>query len=86
MKSQRLFLLYNWSKNTEVYPFTLNNIICYFSDAEKGCHYMHIMDELHKTFQYGKIKKSSLLFCLQKLEEQSDVIRTTNVHYVACNI
>ena len=45
---------------------------------------MHLMDELHKTLQYGKIKKSSLLYCLQKLEEQSDVIRTTTAHYLAC--
>ena len=47
---------------------------------------MHILDELHKTFQYGKIKKHSLLYCLQKLEEQSDVLRTTNTHYVPCDI
>lgn len=51
---------------------------------EKGCHYLHILDELHKTLQYSKVKKEAVLFCLQKLEAQSDVIRTTHAHYLPC--
>ncbi|XP_060598635.1 CST complex subunit STN1-like [Ruditapes philippinarum] len=52
--------------------------------CEKGCHYLHVLDELHKTLQYSKLKKEALMFCLQKLEAQSDVIRTTHAHYLPC--
>ncbi|KAH3696195.1 hypothetical protein DPMN_083660 [Dreissena polymorpha] len=50
--------------------------------AEKGCHYLHILTELQNTLAYSKLKKVALVFCLDKLESQSDVIRTTQAHYM----
>ncbi|XP_041376809.1 CST complex subunit STN1-like [Gigantopelta aegis] len=52
--------------------------------SDKGCHYLHLLDELHKTVQYSKLHKTALLYCLEKLETNSDVIRTTEHHYKPC--
>ncbi|KAL5009636.1 hypothetical protein ScPMuIL_011941 [Solemya velum] len=54
--------------------------------SDQGCHYFHILDELHKTLQYRKVKKSSVLYCLDKMEAQSNVIRTTQKHYILCGV
>ncbi|XP_052774308.1 CST complex subunit STN1-like isoform X2 [Mya arenaria] len=53
--------------------------------SEKGCHYLHILDELHATLPYSKLKKEALMYCLNQLEAQSDVIRTTHAHYLPCS-
>ncbi|XP_067680004.1 CST complex subunit STN1-like isoform X2 [Haliotis asinina] len=52
--------------------------------AERGCHYLHILDELHRTVQYSKLHQAALLNCLQTLETQSDVIRTYQKQYLPC--
>ncbi|XP_046365717.2 CST complex subunit STN1-like isoform X2 [Haliotis rufescens] len=52
--------------------------------SERGCHYLHILDELHRTAQYSKLHQTALLHCLQALETQSDVIRTYHKQYLPC--
>lgn len=54
--------------------------------SEKGCHYMHILDELHKTTKYAKVRRETVNFCLDKLEAQSEVIRSTHSHYLPCRL
>lgn len=52
---------------------------------DKGCHYMHVLDMLHKTYQYSHVKKSCVIYCLEKLELQSDVITFTKCHFMPIN-
>lgn len=48
----------------------------------KGCHYLHVLNMLHRTFQYSHVKKQCVIYCLEKLEEKSEIIRSTNCHYM----
>ncbi|XP_052058373.1 CST complex subunit STN1-like [Mytilus californianus] len=52
---------------------------------DKGCHYMHVIDILHRTYQYSHVKKQCVMYCLDKLELQSDIIRSTKCHYLPIN-
>ncbi|XP_070205025.1 CST complex subunit STN1-like [Littorina saxatilis] len=49
--------------------------------AEKGCHYLHLLDELKKTVQYSGLHHTALLHVLARLETDSDVIRITDKCY-----
>jgi hypothetical protein len=53
-----------------------------FTDPEKGCHYLHVQDELQRTVQYSKLHKTALLHVLARLETNSDVIRVTDRCYM----
>lgn len=48
----------------------------------KGCHYLHVLNMLHRTFQYSHVKKQCVIYCLENLEEKSEIIRSTNCHYM----
>ena len=48
----------------------------------KGCHCLHVLKMLHRTFQYSHVKKQCVIYCLEKLEEKSEIIRSTNCHYI----
>ncbi|XP_064613071.1 CST complex subunit STN1-like [Liolophura sinensis] len=50
--------------------------------SEKGCHMLHLLDELQKSRQYCKLQKAGLITCLGRLEAQSDVISATSNHYL----
>ncbi|KAK7488196.1 hypothetical protein BaRGS_00020503, partial [Batillaria attramentaria] len=49
--------------------------------VEKGCHYMHLLDELHRTVEYSTLQKTALLHVLERLETNSDVIRVSDRCY-----
>lgn len=51
-----------------------------------GCHYLHIVDEVRKSPDYSVITNSCVLTCLNNLEYQSDVIRTSFTKYFLCSI
>ena len=51
-------------------------------DAEKGCHYLHLLDELRRTVQYSGLHNTALLHVLERLETSSDVIRVTDKCYM----
>lgn len=52
----------------------------------EGCHYLHIVDEVRKSPDYSVITNSCVLTCLNNLEYQSDVIRTSFTKYFLCKI
>ncbi|OWF45367.1 CST complex subunit STN1-like [Mizuhopecten yessoensis] len=49
--------------------------------ADVGCHFLHLHQEVCRTFQYAKVKINAVRTCLTRLEEHSDVIRTTVDRY-----
>ncbi|XP_060071006.1 CST complex subunit STN1-like [Ylistrum balloti] len=49
--------------------------------ADKGCHFLNLHKEACQTFQYGKVKVNAVRYCLTRLEECSDIIRTTEDRY-----
>ncbi|XP_070574663.1 CST complex subunit STN1-like [Ptychodera flava] len=51
--------------------------------AEKGCHYMHLMDCLRNTEQFRRIGLQTVLQALDRLECQSSIISCTRRHYIA---
>ena len=53
--------------------------------AEKGCYYLRVVEDLQRT-AYKKIDKSAVIRCLQKLEEQSDIVSTMENYYTVFNI
>lgn len=52
---------------------------------DKGCHYLHVIEMLNRTYQYSHVKKQCVMYCLDKLELQSDIIRSTKCHYLPIN-
>ncbi|XP_061197929.1 CST complex subunit STN1-like [Saccostrea echinata] len=53
---------------------------------DKGCHYIHIVEEVRSNQKYSAIPNSCVLACLNNLEYRSDVIRTTINHYILCTV
>lgn len=53
--------------------------------SEKGCHYLHVLDMLHKTYQYSRVNKQCVVSCLEKLELNSDIISFTKCHFMPIN-
>ncbi|XP_013413947.1 CST complex subunit STN1 [Lingula anatina] len=51
--------------------------------AEKGCHYLHILGEIRKAEEYCSLNSNAILKCLQKLEEESRIISTTDKHFAS---
>ena len=51
------------------------------TDADDGCHYLYIFDELRKQLQFANITKNATCQALDRLEEQSDIISMTEDHY-----
>ena len=52
------------------------------SVVDKGCHYLRVSDELQRTVQYSQIHKTAVLYVLNKLESNSDIIRVTDRCYM----
>ncbi|CAG2219041.1 STN1 [Mytilus edulis] len=52
---------------------------------DKGCHYLHVIEMLNRTYQYSHVKKQCVMYGLDKLELQSDIIRSTKCHYLPIN-
>lgn len=51
-------------------------------DKERGCHYLRVLDELRKTVQYSGINERAVLAVLDRLETDSDVMRTADKSYL----
>ncbi|XP_033108517.1 CST complex subunit STN1-like isoform X2 [Anneissia japonica] len=60
---------------------TLNELYSKTKDM-KGCHYLQILKQLKHSKKFSKVTENALLEVLHKLEENSDVISTTNKHYI----
>ena len=59
-----------------------SNSVTLWSDADKGCHYLHVLDEVRRTVQYSALHRSALLYLLRRLETDSDVIQVTDRCYM----
>lgn len=57
---------------------------CQNKYSVKGCHIMRVFSEIKKTVRYADVGMSSVRYCLDQLEMNSDIIRSTDSHYVAC--
>ncbi|XP_025091140.1 CST complex subunit STN1-like [Pomacea canaliculata] len=55
---------------------------CKSKYKERGCHYLRVLDELRKTVQYSGINERAVLAVLDRLETDSDVMRTADKSYL----
>lgn len=52
------------------------------ADAEKGCHVLHILTAVRQRHSLN-VSKASLELVLKTLECDSDIISTSDSHYIA---
>ncbi|XP_072043183.1 CST complex subunit STN1-like [Amphiura filiformis] len=56
---------------------------CQYPKYENGCHVLHIRDRLRNIADFTHITVEAVHLAMDWLEEQSDVISTTEKHYIA---
>ena len=66
-----------------LWSMVMHCVAVYFADQEKGCHYLHIHDELRKKTRYSKLHVKAVLHVLNQLESTSTIIRVGDRTYVS---
>ncbi|XP_071944809.1 CST complex subunit STN1-like, partial [Antedon mediterranea] len=77
-----LFYVVHDRKSVDAKVIKLLKDLCSKTKNLRGCHYLQLLKNLQQNKRFSNVTESALLDVLQKLEKNSEIISTTNEHYI----